>query len=105
MPKKHEYEKELREINQQIRAINNEISKINEINRSLENDRSLEEQTLKVRLQIENELEWSRDKSISFNDDKFNDIKKRIEEIEGVLQQTYNVEHKLKKPKLSLIVR
>lgn len=95
LPKKHEYEKELREINQQIRAINNEISKINEINRSLENDRSLEEQTLKVRLQIENELEWSRDKSISFNDDKFNDIKKRIEEIEGVLQQTYNVEHKL----------
>lgn len=83
------------EINQQIRTINKEIIKINEINKSLENDRSLEEQSLKVRLQIENELEWSRDKSISFDKEKFKDIKKRIEEIEGVLQKQYNVEHKL----------
>lgn len=96
LPKKYEYEKDLQEINQQIRTINNEISKINEINKSLENDRSLEEQSLKIKLQIENELEWSRDKSISFDEDKFKDIKKRIEEIEEVLQKTYNVEHKLK---------
>ena len=96
LPKKYEYEKELQEINQQIRLVNNEISKINEINKSLENDRSLEEQSLKIKLQIENELEWSRDKSISFDEEKFNDIKKRIEEIEEVLQKTYNVEHKLK---------
>ena len=96
LPKKHEYEKELQEIKQQIRLVNNEISKINEINKSLENDRSLEEQSLKIKLQIENELEWSRDKSISFDKEKFKDIKKRIEEIEEVLQKTYNVEHKLK---------
>lgn len=96
LPKKVEYEKELLEINQQIWTINNEIIKINEINKSLENDRSLEEQSLKVRLQIENELEWSRDKSISFDEEKFKDIKKRIEEIEKVLQKRYNVEHKLK---------
>ena len=96
LPKKFEYEKELQEINQQIRLVNNEISKINEINKSLENDRSLEEQSLKIKLQIENELEWSRDKSISFDEEKFKDIKKRIEEIEEVLQKTYNVEHKLK---------
>lgn len=96
LPKKYEYEKELQEINQQIRLVNNEISKINEINKSLENDRSLEEQSLKIKLQIENELEWSRDKSISFDEDKFKDIKKRIEEIEEVLQKTYNVEHKLR---------
>ena len=37
LPKKVEYEKELLEINQQIRTINNEIIKINEINKSLEN--------------------------------------------------------------------
>ena len=96
LPKKYEYEKELQEINQQIRFVNNEISKINEINKSLENDRSLEEQSLKIKLQIENELEWSKEKSISFDEDKFKDIKKRIEEIEEVLQKTYNVEHKLK---------
>ena len=96
LPKKYEYEKELQEINQQIRLVDNEISKINEINKSLENDRSLEEQSLKIKLQIENELEWSREKSISFDEDKFKDIKKRIEEIEEVLQKTYNVEHKLK---------
>ena len=88
LPKKYEYEKELQEINQQIKLVNNEISKINEINKSLENDRSLEEQSLKIKLQIENELEWSREKSISFDEDKFKDIKKRIEEIEEVLQKT-----------------
>ena len=97
LPKKQEYDKGLQEINQQIRLVNNEISKINEINKSLDNDRSLEEQSLKVRLQIENELEWSRDKSISFDNEKITDIKKRIEEIEEVLQKTYNVEHKLEK--------
>lgn len=95
LPKKYEYKKELQEINQQIRLVNNEISKINEINKSLENDRSLEEQSLKIKLQIENELECSRDKSISFDEEKFKDIKKRIEEIEEVLHKTYNVEHKL----------
>ena len=95
LPKKYEYEKDLQEINQQIRTINNEISKINEINKCLENDRSLEEQSLKVRLQIENELEWAKNKSISFDNDNIEDIRKRIEEIENVLLKKYNVDHKL----------
>lgn len=96
LPKKREFESELQDINQQIRIINNEISRINDINKSLENDRSLEEQSLKVRLQIENELEWARNKSIGFDSDNIEDIKKRIEEIENVLLKKYNVEHKLK---------
>ena len=95
LPKKYEYEKDLEEINQQIRTINNEISKINETNKSLENDRSLEEQSLKVRLQIENELEWAKNKSIGFDNDNIEDIRKRIEEIENVLLKKYNVDHKL----------
>lgn len=96
LPKKREFESELQDINQQIRIINNEISRINDINKSLENDRSLEEQSLKVRLQIENELEWARNKSIGFDSDNIEDIKKRIEEIENVLLKKYNLEHKLK---------
>lgn len=96
LPKKREFESELQDINQQIRIINNEISIINDINKSLENDRSLEEQSLKVRLQIENELEWARNKSIGFDSDNIEDIKKRIEEIENVLLKKYNIEHKLK---------
>ena len=95
LPKKHEYEKELQEVNQQIKNICNEISKIDEINRRLENDRSLEEQSLKVRLQIENELEWSRDRSIHLYDDNFKDIQKRIEDIQEILQKEYNVDCKL----------
>jgi len=95
LPKKREFESELQDINQQIRIINNEISRINDINKSLENDRSLEEQSLKVRLQIENELEWARNKSIGFDSDNIEDIKKRIEEIENVLLKKYNVDHKL----------
>ncbi len=96
LPKKREFESELQNINQQIRIINNEISRINDINKSLENDRSLEEQSLKVRLKIENELEWARNKSIGFDSDNIEDIKKRIEDIENVLLKKYNVEHRLK---------
>lgn len=96
LPKKREFENELQDINQQIRIINNEISKIDDINKSLENDRSLEEQSLKVRLQIENELEWARNKSISFDSDNIENIKKRIEDIENVLLKKYDVENKLK---------
>lgn len=95
LPKKHEYEKELQEVNQQIKNICNELSKIDEINRRLENDRSLEEQSLKVRLQIENELEWSRDRSIHLYDDNFKDIQKRIEDIQDILQKEYNIDCKL----------
>ena len=69
LPQKHEYEKELREVNREIRILNNEIAKITEINRELENNRSLEEQSLKIKLQIENELDWSINKSICFNKD------------------------------------
>lgn len=96
LPQKREYENELQEINRQIRILNNEIAKINEINKNLENNRSLEEQSLKIKLQIENELDWSRNKAISFNKDNTDAIKRRIEDIEGVLQQKYNVENKLK---------
>lgn len=95
LPQKHEYEKELREVNREIRILNNEIAKITEINRELENNRSLEEQSLKIKLQIENELDWSINKSICFNKDNTNTIKKQIENIEKTLQQKYNVEHKL----------
>ena len=95
LPKKREFENELHAINQEIRIINNEIARINEINTCLENDRSLEEQSLKVRLQIENELEWARNKSISFDNDNIDAIKKRIETIENVLLKKYNVEYKL----------
>ena len=55
----------------------------------------MEEQSLKVRLQIENELEWAKNKSIGFDNDNIEDIRKRIEEIENVLLKKYNVDHKL----------
>ena len=96
LPQKREYENELQEVNQQIQLLNSEIAKITEINRNLENNRSLEEQALKIRLQVENELDWSRNKAIGFDKNNTDDIKKRIEDLERVLQQKYNVEHKLR---------
>ena len=95
LPQKHEYKNALHEINQQIKIVNNEISKIDEINQSLENNRSLEEQSLKIKLQIENELEWAKDELIRLDNDNIEDLKKRIEEIENVLNKKYNVEQKL----------
>ncbi len=95
LPQKREYENQLQSLNRQIRAIDKDIARINESNEQLKQDRSLEEQSLKIRLQIENELEWSRDKSGSFDKDALETIQNRIEEIEDVLQKKYNIEHKL----------
>lgn len=65
LPQKRECEKEISLINSELRKINAKINRIIEINNKLEKNKSLEEQSLKLKLRIENELEWT--KTCSFN--------------------------------------
>ena len=95
LPKKRELEDSIRDIEMQIHAINAEIRTIENINKELENNRSLEEQTLKLQLQIENELEWCRDRMTRINDYDIDGLKKIIEKQEGVLKTKYNLDQKL----------
>lgn len=95
LPKKREYEKEISVINSDLRKISVEISKIVETNDKLEKNRSLDEQSLKIKLRIENELEWTKSMAIQVENKKIEEIKKQIEQLEYILQTKYNVQQKL----------
>ena len=96
LPQRRELQKEIQGLDKQIYNINNEIKKIEDINNRLEKNRSLEEQSLKLKLKIENELEWSVTKIVQINNHDIEGLKRKIEEIEFTLKTKYNLSKKLK---------
>lgn len=95
LPQKRECEKEISSINSELRKINAEINRIIEINNKLEKNKSLDEQSLKLKLRIENELEWTKNMFIQFDSKKIEETKKQINQLEYILQTKYNVQQKL----------
>ena len=95
-PEKKECETKLNEINDNIKSFNYKINAILKINQQLENNKSLEEQGLKIRLSIENLLEWSLKGKNKILDVNIEGIKKQITDIKQILISQYNVEGKLK---------
>lgn len=95
LPQKREYEKEISVIDLELKKIGEDINKIIEINNKLEKNKSLDEQSLKLKLRIENELEWTRNINIQFENKKIEEIKKQIGQLESILQTNYNVQEKL----------
>ena len=95
LPQKREYEKEISSINSKLRKINSEINRIIETNNRLEKNKSLDEQSLKLKLRIENELEWTKNMFIQFDSKKIEETKKQINQLEYILQTKYNVQQKL----------
>lgn len=95
LPQKREYEKEISVIDLELKKIGEDINKIIEINNKLEKNKSLDEQSLKLKLRIENELEWTRNINILFENKKIEEIKKQIGQLESILQTNYNVQEKL----------
>lgn len=95
LPQKREYEKEISVIDLELKRIGEDINKIIEINNQLEKNKSLDEQSLKLKLRIENELEWTRKINIQFENKKIEEIKKQIGQLESILQTNYNVQEKL----------
>lgn len=95
LPQKRECEKEISLINSELRKINAKINRIIEINNKLEKNKSLEEQSLKLKLRIENELEWTKNMFIQFDSKKIEETKRQIKQLEYILQTRYNVQQKL----------
>lgn len=99
-PEKRECETKLNEINANIRSVNDRINAILKINQQLENNKSLEEQGLKIRLSIENLLEWSLKGKNKILDADIEGINKQINDIKRILISQYNVEGKLKEAEI-----
>lgn len=95
LPQKREYEKAISSINSELRKINSEINRIIETNNRLEKNKSLDEQSLKLKLRIENELEWTKNMFVQFDSKKIEETKRQIKQLEDILQTKYNVQQKL----------
>ncbi|KAA6322405.1 hypothetical protein EZS27_028047 [termite gut metagenome] len=96
-PEKRGCEKQINEINGNMKMVNDKINAILKINKQLEEDRSLEEQGLKIKLSIENLLEWSLKGKNKALEADIESLKKQIGDIKQTLSTQYNVEGKLKK--------
>lgn len=95
LPQKMAIEKEISEVDEKIENINKDLNVIIKSNEELEKNRSLEEQTLKIKLKIENILEWSLNESVNLTRNNIEGIQKEIRELERILSEKYNVEEKL----------
>jgi hypothetical protein len=96
-PEKQECEKQIIAINGCIKMVNDKINAILKINKQLEADKSLEEQGLKIKLSIENLLEWSLKGKNKVLEADIEDLQRQIGEIKQTLTTQYNVEGELKK--------
>lgn len=96
LPEKQRCEQELSIIDDRLKHIRDEISKILKVNVELEKNKSLEEQCFKIRLSIENLLEWSLDRKNKIHESNIEQLQKDIEILENKIKDDYNVDNKLK---------
>lgn len=97
LPQKKACEGYIDSLNEQLSKVEEELMKILKINNELLKNKSLEEQSLKIKLQIENELEWVIEKKKNLSQSNNIDaLNKEIRELEKHLRDKYNVEKKQK---------
>lgn len=82
-------------IDEKIRELNNNLNVILKTNEQLEKNKSLEEQSLKIKLKIENVLEWSLKESLNLAHYNIEGVQKEISDLEQILFERYNIEGKL----------
>ena len=95
LPQKKEIENEITDIDEKIRILNNNLNVILKTNEQLEKNKSLEEQSLKIKLKIENVLEWSLKESLNLAHYNIEGLQKEISDLERILFEKYNIEGKL----------
>ena len=78
-------------IDEEIESIKNEIEQLNKITKSLEDNRSLNEQALKAKLKIENLLESLIDRKNDNIEEKIKAIKQEISEYEKLLEDKFDL--------------
>ncbi|MCG6189979.1 DUF3732 domain-containing protein [Maribellus maritimus] len=100
LPEKQKCENELAAIDSSLRHIRDEINKILKVNAELEKNKSLEEQGFKIRLSIENLLEWSLDRKNRIKDLNIEQLSSDIERLEKKLKNDYNINDKLREAEI-----
>lgn len=95
LPQKKEIENEIVNIDEKIRNLNASINVIIKTNEQLVKNRSLEEQSLKIKLKIENLLEWSLRESQNLTHYNIENVQNEISRLEHILFEKYNIEGKL----------
>lgn len=93
---KNNIKEEILIIDEKIKSIKNEIEQLNKITKSLEDNRSLNEQALKAKLKIENLLESLIDIKNNNIEEKIKAIEQEISEYEKLLKDKFNLGKQLK---------
>ncbi len=92
---KNNIEKEISDKDKKLKSIKNEIEQLKNITKALGNNRSLNEQALKVKLKIENLLESFVDKENDNIEEKIKAIQQDISEYEKSLKDKFNLDKQL----------
>ncbi len=88
--------REIEQINYKLKDKKNEIDILEKITENLSKNKSLEDQTLKVKLKIENFLESFVDKSNSDLEQNIQDKEKEVKGFKKELKNKFNINKKLK---------
>jgi hypothetical protein B2_02747 len=92
---KNNIEKEISDKDEKLKSIKNEIEQLKKITKALENNRSLNEQALKVKLKIENLLESLIDRENNNIEEKIKAIQQEISRYEKLLKDKFNLDKQL----------
>lgn len=92
---KNSTKEKISKVDEELRRIKNEIEQIEKITKELANNKSLNEQTLKVKLRIENLLEGLVDKEDNSIEEKIKAVKKEISGYKKSLKDKFDVNKKL----------
>lgn len=88
---KNNIKKEISDKDEKLKSIKNEIEQLKNITKALENNRSLNEQALKVKLKIENLLESLIDREDNNIEEKIKATEQEISEYEKLLKDKFNL--------------
>lgn len=92
---KNNIKEKISEVDEKQKSIKNEIEQVKKITNELANNKSLNEQTLKVKLKIENLLESLVDKEDNSIEKNIKAVKKEISKYKKSLKDKFNIGKKL----------
>lgn len=88
---KNNIKEKISNIEEKLKSIKNEIEQLKNITKALENNKSLNEQALKVKLKIENLLESFIDREDNNIEEKIKETEQEISEYEKLLEDKFNL--------------
>lgn len=92
---KNNIKEKISNIEEKLKSIKNEIEQLKNITKALENNKSLNEQALKVKLKIENLLESLMDRKDNNIEEKIKATQQDISEFEKLLKDEFNLDKQL----------